>query len=97
MLFDGINVLRTGKFFGPETPGPWRHIPAAIGIDPFSMGPVFIILGIGWLGAASMNILAPDSAFLPLAVMAVLTLWYIPIGAVLSVFVLLVLFWARPF
>ncbi len=97
MLFDGINVLRTGKFFGPEIPGPWRHIPAAIGINPFSMGPVFIVLGIGWLGAASMAVLKPDLAFLPLVVMAVLTLWYIPIGTMLSILVLLVIFLARPF
>ena len=38
MLADGLRVLRTGRYFGPETPGPWRHVPQAFGVDPFAPG-----------------------------------------------------------
>jgi hypothetical protein len=38
-------VLVKGKYIDPGTPGPWRRVVAAIGVDPFAMGPPFIVLG----------------------------------------------------
>jgi hypothetical protein len=96
MLFDGMNVVRTGKYFGPELPGPWRHLPIVAGIDPYSMGPVFIMLGLGWIVSVGMVFLTPDSAFWLLVLMSALTLWYISIGTILSVLVLVILLWVRP-
>ena len=50
MIFDGIHVLSTGKYFGPDKPGPWSDLVAAVGIEPFGLGPVFITFGTLWLG-----------------------------------------------
>ena len=46
MIFDGVHVLLTGKYVGPEKPGVWSNVVSAVGIDPFSMGVSFIIFGI---------------------------------------------------
>ena len=49
MIFDGIHVLTTGKYFGPEKPGPWSDLVSFVGIDPFDLGIPLIILGFLWL------------------------------------------------
>ncbi len=90
MLADGLRVLRTGRYFGPGTPGPWRHVPQAMGIDPLALGPVFVTLGALWLVLAALV----TTALLParvLALPAVLSLWYLPVGTLLSVGVLVIL------
>ena len=93
MLADGLRVLRTGRYFGPETPGPWRHVPQAFGVDPFALGPVFVGLGAAWLIAAAMHLTLglPRPA---VVVLAILTLWYLPVGTVLSLAVLAILWLA---
>ncbi len=82
MLFDGVHVLRHGKYFGPDLPGPWRHLPEALGIDPLRMGPVFVVLGALWLLAAAVFLVTGSR--LPLAGCAILGLWYLPVGTALS-------------
>ncbi len=91
MLFDGIHVLRFGKYFGPENPGPWQALPKALGLDPFNLGPLFVILGLVWLGAGLNFALA--GGFWPLFLVAGLTLWYLPLGTIFAALVMAFLLW----
>jgi hypothetical protein len=98
MIFDGIHVLLTGKYFGPEKPGPWSDIVvAATGLDPFQFGVPFITLGILWLAFAAAMLFGQNWAWYAALITAVLTLWYLPVGTVLSVvyIALLIVFRSR--
>ena len=91
-IIDGVHVLRTGTYIGPPTPGPWRHVVSAVGLDPFAMGPVFITLGSAWLLATGwLLVTSSTAAWWTCLAVAVLTLWYLPVGTVLSVVFLLLL------
>lgn len=92
MVFDGVHVLRKGKYFGPNEPGPWSKLVSKVGIDPLSIGPVFVLLGLGWLVGGTCMIAGFAQAWLVLAIVGVLTLWYISIGTMLSIIVLVLLF-----
>lgn len=97
MIFDGIHVLRTGKYFGPEKPGPWSDLVNAIGLDPYTLGVPFIALGILWLVFVSAMLIHQQWAWNASLVTAVLTLWYLPVGTILSLIYisLLLIFRAR--
>jgi hypothetical protein len=80
-IIDGTHVLVTGKYIGPEMPGPWRHVVQAIGLDPFALGPAFIVLGACWLTATALLLLTTSTwAWWMLMVTAAMTLWYLPVG-----------------
>lgn len=88
MLFDGLHVLRKGKYFGPEKPGAWSKIVARLGIDPFAIGPVFVVLGLIWLIAGVGLLVSESWAWLALMLTAVATLWYVKVGTVISLLVI---------
>jgi hypothetical protein len=95
MLLDGIFVLVKGKFIGPEKPGPWANIFYKLQIDVFKLGPLFIIFGILWLGWLFFLWNAqPWSYFYGIA-LCILTLWYLPIGTLISVLICAILFFAK--
>jgi hypothetical protein len=91
---DGIHVLATGVYMGSATPGMWRHVLGAAGIDPYGFGPGFVVLGVCWLVAlASLLATRSGPAWWSLLAVAVLTLWYLPVGtltALASIVVLIV-------
>ncbi len=92
MLADGIHVMLKGKYMGPPQPGPWRKVFEFADIDPLSLGPLFIVFGVAWL----VSIIILHSSFagathLAMAI-AVASLWYLPVGTLLSV-VFIVLLW----
>jgi hypothetical protein len=93
-VVDGIHVLATGVYMGPATPGMWRYAVGAAGIDPFKFGPGFVVLGVCWLVAlASLLATGTRTAWWSLLAVAVLTLWYLPVGtltALASIVVLIV-------
>lgn len=89
MIFDGVHVLRHGKYFGPDVPGPWRHGVEALGLDPLQLGPVFVALGLGWIVAAFLA--KTGATDVALIAAAVLSLWYLPLGTVISIVVLALL------
>lgn len=91
-IFDGIHVLTTGKYFGPEKPGPWSDLVAAIGIDPFKLGVPFIALGVLWLVFLSAMLLHQSWGWNAALITAILTLWYLPVGTVLSLIYIALLF-----
>ena len=88
MLFDGLHVMLKGKYFGPPEPGPWSRIFTSIGIDPFSLGPVFILLGVIWMISAIGILTGTEWAWPVAIIVAVCTLWYLPIGTVLAILLL---------
>lgn len=92
MIFDGIHVLKTGKYFGPEKPGPWSDVVAAVGLDPFRFGVPFIVLGVLWLLFLSAMLFHQSWAWYAALLTAVLTLWYLPVGTILSLLYILLLF-----
>jgi hypothetical protein len=78
-VVDGIHVLVTGKYIGPTTPGPWRHVVQAVGLDPIDVGPGFIALGASWLSATAALLLTSHAAAW-WAVMATAVLTLVPAG-----------------
>lgn len=94
-LFDGTNVLRRGRYFGPEDPGPWARVVSAVGVDPFRMGVPFVLLGLFWLAVAA-GVLARARWAVPAGVVAALaTVWYLPLGTVLSLLFVVLLYFSR--
>ena len=91
MTFDGIHVLATGKYFGPEKPGPWADLVAAVGLDPFALGPVFVLFGLAWLAAFGLIVARHPASRAAATVAAVATLWYLPVGTLLALAVLILL------
>ncbi|MFV2055630.1 MAG: hypothetical protein ACC707_04140 [Thiohalomonadales bacterium] len=91
MLFDGIHVIRKGKYFGPDEPGSWSKIVSALGINPFSMGPVFVVLGIVWFLSIGGIVTSSSWGWLSLLITAIATLWYVKIGTVISLIVIAIL------
>ncbi|HVT79283.1 MAG TPA: hypothetical protein VHM90_01390 [Phycisphaerae bacterium] len=95
MLADGIYCLIHGKYIGPETPGPWSIPFVALGINPFRLAPLFIVLGVLWLSAIAFLLTAPPhlarAAWLAALGIAVASLWYLPVGTFLSVAYILLL------
>jgi hypothetical protein len=93
---DGIHVLATGVCMGPATPGPWRHVVGAAGIDPLDFGPGFVTLGMCWLVAMALLLsTASRRAWWALLIVAVLTLWYMPVGTLTALATIVVLIVAR--
>ncbi|HZZ64692.1 MAG TPA: hypothetical protein VFE17_04275 [Candidatus Baltobacteraceae bacterium] len=90
MLVDGLHAWITGSYFAPGGQvGPWAGVVAAAGIPPFSltMKLVFVILGGAYILSGAAYALYPRRAIY-FAAVAVLTLWYLPLGTILSLIVL---------
>jgi hypothetical protein len=97
MTFDGTRALVVGDYVTPSRGpyagqlGPWSDVVAAVGIPPRStpMKAAFVACGLAWLVAnAAFFRRAPAGARM-LAAISVLTLWYLPIGTIVSVAVLI--------
>jgi len=95
MLLDGIFVMINGKYIGPEKPGPWADLFSKLDIDVFKLGPMFITVGILWL-IWLYGLWARQSWFYAFGILiSILTLWYLPVGTILSLVILLVLVLGR--
>jgi hypothetical protein len=96
MLFDGIYVMLKGKYIGPEKPGPWANLFYKLKIDVFNLGPLFIAFGLLWLFWL-YSLLTNQSWTSALGILTcILTLWYLPIGTIFSLIILLILLFAKP-
>lgn len=49
MIVDGTHVITNGKYLGPEKPEPWANLFYSLNINVFKLGPLFIMIGSGWL------------------------------------------------
>lgn len=85
MIFDGLHVIRKGKYFGPPTPGAWSKIISKLGVDPFSIGPLFVILGVLWLVSSVALLIGVPWGYMLLLITSISTLWYIKVGTVISI------------
>ena len=90
-IFDGLHVLFKGRYFGPPEPGPWARVVSALGIDPLRMGVPFVILGLLWLAVATGLITGGRWATYAAIVAIAGTIWYFPLGTLLSIIFLALL------
>jgi hypothetical protein len=96
MTFDGFRALTLGDYLTPTTGpfagqlGPWSGVVSAAGIAPRSsmMKVIFVLLGLAWLGAIAGFLYRTRRSAGALAVLAVATLWYLPVGTLVSALVL---------
>jgi len=95
MLLDGIYVLLKGKYIGPEKPGPWANLFEKLSFDVFKLGPIFIAFGIVWLIWIFGLWTNQQWTYTLGLIISILTLWYLPIGTLISLIILGVLIFAR--
>lgn len=103
MLADGSRALTVGDYVTPASGeyagqlGPWAGLVSAIGIEPRStfMKMVFIFYGIAALIAVAGFALNQPWGRNALVVLAVLGLWYLPIGTAANIIALILLFLKR--
>ncbi len=91
MLADGIYVILKGKYIGPDKPGPWANLFYKLNIDVFKLGPMFIIYGILWLIFLSGLWTNQTWTYKLGLSICFLTLWYLPIGTIISIKILIIL------
>lgn len=95
MLADGLHVLLKGKYIGPEKPGPWANVMYKLEIDVFKLGPMFVTFGILWLSFLVGYWLGYSWAY-PLGLfMALMTLWYLPVGTATSIVIFVLLYMTK--
>lgn len=94
MLLDGIFVMLKGKYIGPEKPGPWANIFYKFDINVFKLGPLFIAFGLLWLTWLYGLWTNQTWAYYFGIIVSILTLWYLPVGTVFSLIILLILIFA---
>src|SRR5687768_3517977 len=91
MLLDGLFVMMKGKYIGPEKPGPWAELFYKFDINVFKLGPLFIVFGLLWLiwlyGLSTSQNLSYTFGI----VISIMTLWYLPVGTIFSLIILLTL------
>ena len=100
LAFDGMRALTVGDYVTATSGrragqlGPWSKVLAAVGLSPRGT-PVkllHVIYGVAWLVAAASWAAGQSFAWWIIAICAAGTLWYLPIGTVASLIVL-VLIW----
>ena len=100
LIFDGSRALIVGDYVTPRSgssagqPGPWSHVISALGFEPRSTAIkcLHVVLGLLWLGAAFCFQRSPSSGWVALLITSVCSLWYLPVGTVLSVAEIALLF-----
>jgi len=103
MLFDGTRALVVGDYVTPKTGnyagqlGPWAGLVKAIGIEPRSMlmKSIFVVYGFAALAIAVCFIIGLPWARTALIAICVLGLWYLPVGTVTNLIVLVFLLLTR--
>ena len=95
MLLDGIYVMLNGKYIGPEKPGPWANLFSGFDIDVFKLGPLFIVFGLLWLTWLYSLWSHQNWAYVFGIVISILTFWYLPVGTIFSLTILIILVFAR--
>ena len=103
MLIDGVHALRTGEYIMPSEGeyagqlGPWAALVDSVGIDPHStlMKTIFVAYGFSALVGVTGFLTNQVWGRSALLIMAVLGLWYLPIGTAVNIVVLMLLFLKR--
>ena len=95
MLIDGIFVTVKGKYIGPDKPGPWAELFYKLNVDVFKLGWLFIVYGVLWLVWLFALWTNKDWTVPYGVVISILTLWYLPVGTLFSLVILIVLLVTR--
>ncbi len=96
MATDGIRALVVGDYITPRSGrfagqlGPWSAVVSAVGIPPRSpiMKGSFAVYGVVWLAVIVAYLAGARWAWRAMLLAAVLSLWYLPLGTVISLLVL---------
>ena len=99
LLFDGGRALILGDYVTPTSGpragqlGPWSRIVSAVGLDPRStfIKCLHLFLGLAWLIGLAAFVVRPASGWWVVLGCGVATLWYLPIGTLLSIIVVVLL------
>lgn len=92
LAFDGSRALIVGDYVTPRSGphagqlGPWSKLVEAVGIEPRStlMKTIHVGLGVVWLAIAAAYAVGEPWAARGMLACAILGLWYLPMGTVLS-------------
>lgn len=95
MLLDGVYVISNGKYIGSLKPGPWAIIFNRLNVDIYKLGPLFILFGVLWLIWLYGFWESQSWAYIYGVVLCVLTMWYLPVGTMFSLIILIILLFAR--
>jgi len=99
LVFDGGRALIVGDYVTPTSGpragqlGPWSRIVSALGFEPRStfVKCLHIVLGITWLVALIVFIMRPALGWWIIFGCAAASLWYLPVGTVMSVVIIALL------
>jgi len=91
MLIDGIFVVIKRKYIGPEKPGPWSNIFSKLNINVFKLGPMFMVFGLLWSLFVYGLQTSQNWTYLYGIILSIATLWYLPVGTLISVGVIVLL------
>ena len=99
MVFDGTRALTVGDYVTPQTGeyagqlGPWSTLVKAIGIEPRStlMKFIFGAYGVVTILIAICFALKLPWAWRGMVMISVLGLWYLPVGTIMNMIVLVLL------
>src|SRR6266702_2387211 len=85
MAIDAIHRFVVGDFLriGGQL-GPWAVLVGAVGIDPLAMAPVFLVIGVAQVAAATLLLLRRPWGDMLVLALAVGTLWYLLFGTISS-------------
>ena len=103
MLYDGVRALTVGDYTTPTTGdyagqlGPWSRLVKAVGLEPRSttVKMIFVFYGIAALSATVYYALGLSWSRSALIVICVLGLWYLPVGTIVNIISLILLFITR--
>jgi hypothetical protein len=103
MTFDGSRAFLKGDYVTPsEGPyagqlGPWANLVRGAGLEPRSspMKTIFVVLGVSWLAATLGHLAGARWSWPALVALSILSIWYLPVGTVLAVIQLVLLFLLR--
>ena len=93
LAFDGSRALAMGDYVTPSSGeyagqlGPWAEVVKSVGIEPRStvMKLIHVTLGVIGLATTTLFVLRIPRATIAMFVFAILCLWYLPFGTLLSV------------
>jgi hypothetical protein len=99
LMFDGGRALIVGDYVTPSSGpragrlGPWSRIVSASGFEPRStfIKCLHLFLGMAWVVSLLAFCLRPGAGWWAVLLCAGATLWYLPVGTLLSVLVIVLL------
>lgn len=95
MFIDGIHVYLKGKYIGPQKPGPWAQLFYKLNIDVFKLGWLFLLFGLLWFTWLFGLWTDKEWSYAYGLTISILTLWYLPFGAIFSLIILALLLFMR--